>query len=124
MTDLLLQDQTYKIIGACMEVHRELGGGFAGAVYKDALAIEFNQKKVYFEKEVRFDVYYKDLLLPHSYFADLVVYDEIIVEVKAVKQISDAHVAQILNYMKASNRKVGLLVNFSNRSLEHKRFVL
>jgi GxxExxY protein len=85
-----------------MDVHRELGSGFAEVIYKDALEFEFNQRFISYERENMYDVSYKGVILPHKFFADLVVYDSIILEIKGVKKIEEKHVGQTLNYLKAS----------------------
>ena len=118
------EEETYKIIGICMEVHRNLGAGLLEVIYKDALEIEFRENNIPFEKEKEFIIEYKGKILPHKFYADFVVNEDIILEVKAVKEFSNEHTAQVLNYMKLSNSEIGLLVNFQTKSLQHKRFVL
>ena len=115
--------QTHAIIGAAMEVHRELGSGFLEAVYQEALAIEFAARSVLFVREKELPVYCKGKLLPCSYRADFVCYDEVIVELKALKAITGADQAQLLNYLKATGLGRGLLLNFGRPSLEFKRLV-
>jgi len=122
--DLLYKDETYKIIGACMEVHRELGKGFTEIVYADALSVEFNRVEINYLKEVRFDICYKGVLLPHFYKADFVIDDKIILEIKAIEDLTSSHIKQTLNYLAASKLKLGLLVNFGKDSLQYKRIVL
>lgn len=128
MTDLLndypFKEETYKIIGACMEVHKKLGYGFLEAIYQEALSIEFNLLNIKFEREKHIDVYYKNHLLTKNYIADFVCYDEIIIELKAVDKISKEHISQIINYLNATNKKIGLLINFGSSSLEYKRIVV
>ena len=107
-----------------MEVHRELGFGFSEIVYKDAIEIEAEIKGMKVEREKKFNVRYKEKELRHKYFADFVMFGNIIVEIKACNQgISEEHIAQTLNYLKASGCSVGLIVNFGKKSLEHKRLV-
>ena len=115
--------QTYAIIGAAMEIHRQLGHGFLEAVYQDAAVIEFSLRNIPFEKEVSLPVRYKDNLLPSHYRADFVCFSEIIVEFKALSQLSSVEEAQLLNYLKATGLKRGLLVNFGASSLQYKRMV-
>ena len=115
--------QTHAIIGAAMEVHRHLGPGFLEAVYQQALAIEFSARGVPFASEVDLPVYYKGERLPCSYRADFVCYNNVIVELKALKAITSIEEAQVLNYLKATRLERGLLVNFGRPSLEFKRFV-
>ncbi len=122
--DLLLKDETYSIIGLCMEVHRELGHGFLEILYKDAIERELNEKGILFEREKQYRVSYKQVILPHSFFADFVIADRIILEVKAAEGgLAEADTAQTINYLKASGCKIGLLVNFGRQSLEYKRLV-
>lgn len=121
--DLHLKQETHKIIGTCMEVHRHLGHGFLEIVYKDAIEYEFRQREIPYEREKRYDVKYKDVWLPHNFFADFVVYDEVILEVKATDGISDEFIARTINYLKVSGNKVALIVNFGRESLEWKRLV-
>ena len=124
MQKIIQQNDTYQIIGICMEVHRILGFGFSEIVYKDAIEIEGALKDVSVHREKEFDVHYKGKKLRHKYFADFVMFDNIIVEIKASsKGIADEHIAQTLNYMKASGCSIGLIINFGKRSLEHKRLV-
>ena len=115
--------QTYAIIGAAMEVHRQLGPGFLETVYQHALAIEFSARTIPFVQEVELTVYYKGEQLACSYRADFVCYDEVIVELKALKAITGVEEAQLLNYLKATGLGRGLLLNFGSPRLESKRFV-
>ncbi|MEP7230498.1 MAG: GxxExxY protein [Ginsengibacter sp.] len=124
MDNLMFEDKTYAIIGLCMEVHRLLGHGFSEIVYKDALALEANFKNIQIDREKEFKIEYKQTILKHSFFADFVFYNNIIVEVKAIENaINDVCISQTLNYLKASGNKVGLIVNFGRNSLEHKRLI-
>jgi GxxExxY protein len=118
------QEVTYKIIGICMEVHRNLGAGLLEVIYKDALEIEFRENNIQFEREKEFLIEYKGKILPHRFYADFIVDGDIILEVKAVKEFSNEHIAQILNYLKLANSEVGLLVNFHTKSLQKKRFTI
>ena len=120
---LYREEETFKIIGVCMEVHRNLGPGLLEVVYKDALEIEFKANNIPFEREKEFSIEYKGVILPHKFYADFIVNEDIVLEVKAVKEFSGEHTAQVLNYMKLSNSEIGLLVNFQNKSLQHKRLV-
>ena len=114
---------TYRIIGAAMAVHRELGTGFLEAVYKAALPIEFERRKILFSPEVHLPVTYKGLSLPVSYKVDFICERTVIVEVKALACLSSREEAQLLNYLKASGIRRGLLINFGGDSLEYKRRV-
>ncbi len=124
MEKILYKEESYKIIGLCMEVHNNLGKGFLEIVYKDALEYEFRLADVPFEREKEYVVNYKGVILPHKFYADFVVYDKIILEVKCVRNIGDEHIAQTMNYLKISKCKLGLLVNFGKLSLEFKRIIL
>jgi GxxExxY protein len=118
------EEETYKIIGICMEVHRNLGPGLLEIIYKDAIEIELKENSIFFEREKEFIIEYKGKILPHKFYADFVVNGDIILEIKAVKELSNEHTAQILNYIKLANSEIGLLVNFQTKSLQHKRFVI
>jgi GxxExxY protein len=120
---MLYQSETYKIIGACMEVHRILGRGHLEAIYSDALEFEFQLNSIPFERQVKFEIAYKEIVLPHYYFADFVVYNKIILEIKAIVQLDKCHFKQTLNYLAASKLRVGLVVNFGEESLNHKRII-
>ncbi|HVT88018.1 MAG TPA: GxxExxY protein [Tepidisphaeraceae bacterium] len=114
--------QTYAILGAAMEVHRELGNGFLEGVYQEALAKEFTARGIPFRREVELLIYYKSDVLTCTYKADFVCYDSIVVELKAIKNLSGVERSQILNYLKATGFKRGLLINFGSASLEYERF--
>lgn len=118
------EEETYRIIGICMEVHRNLGPGLLEIVYKDALEIEFLDNNISFEREKEFAIEYKGKILPHRFYADFVVNGDLILEVKAVKEFSNEHVAQIINYLKLANSDIGLMVNFQTKSLQYKRYSL
>lgn len=124
MTELLYKEEVFKLAGFCMEIHRTLGKGHNEIIYKDALTIELNQAKVPFAREKKYEVIYKGVLLQHCYYADCVVWDKILFEAKAVENLADSHVKQVLNYLAASRLRLGLLVNFGSDSLEWKRVIL
>ena len=124
MKEFTHRNETYKIIGLCMEVHRELGKGFSEIVYKDAIEYECKQMDFLYEREKEFLIQYKDIILSHNYFADFVVFEKIIVEVKSCEGIVNQHIRQTLNYLAASKLKVGLIVNFGKDSLDYQRIVL
>jgi len=124
MDNLIYKEESYKIIGACMEVHKLLGAGFLEAVYQEALEIEFNNQGIPYEREKELKIYFKGIELRKRYNADFVCYEKIIVEVKALSQLVSDHKAQLLNYLKATGYKLGLLVNFGEKSLRYKRLVL
>jgi GxxExxY protein len=122
--DLLFKDECYRIVGACMEVHRTLGCGFLEPIYQEALAMEFQLKGIPYEREKELGVSYKGMTLVKKYVVDFLCYDNIIVELKAVSQLNREHMAQILNYLKASKLKLGLLINFGTTSLHYERVLL
>jgi GxxExxY protein len=124
MSELLYNEVTFQIIGMCMEVHRELGKGHDEVIYKDALEYECGCKQVPFAREKPYQVQYKRISLPHTYRADFVVFDKILLEAKAVECLTDSHVKQVLNYLAASKLRLGLLVNFGEDSLVWKRVIL
>jgi len=118
------QKETYEIIGICMEVHRILGKGFLEVVYKDAMVYEFQKRGIPFEREVKYDIQYKDVVLPHYYFADFVVYGNILLEIKAQEGVVEEHYKQVINYLAASKLKLGMIINFGENSLRFKRVIL
>jgi GxxExxY protein len=123
MTDLILKDESYELIGICMEVHRELGMGFREIIYKDALEYEFQQRDIPYERERPYLVRYKSITLPRRYNADFIVFDSIILEVKASTLIVDGFVKQTINYLKASNLQLGIIANFGQNSFVSKRVI-
>ncbi|MBM4166280.1 MAG: GxxExxY protein [Ignavibacteria bacterium] len=124
MSELIYKDESYQIVGVCMEVHRQLGKGFLEIVYKDAIEYEFQKRNIPFEREKEFLIHYKEITLPHKFFADFVAFDKIILEVKCGSGIAEEHISQTLNYLAVSKLKLGLIVNFGKESLETKRIVL
>ena len=124
MSDLLYKEEAFKIIGLCMEVHRELGKGQDEVIYKDALEVECQRNGLPFVRERKYEVEYKGVILPHFYFADFVIFDKILFVGKACERMTEAHLKQVLNYLAVSKLKLGLLVNFGEDSLAWKRVVL
>jgi GxxExxY protein len=125
MTQLVFQEETYAVLGAAIEVHKELGSGFLEGVYQDAMELELADRKVDFEPRKELAVCYKGKPLRKAYEADLVCFGKIIAELKALDRLSGKEEAQILNYLKASGLKVGLLINFgSHGRLEWRRLIL
>ena len=121
---LVYEEETYKIIGACIEVHKNLGNGFLEAVYQEALEKEMELQNIPYEREKYIRINYKNIQLRKYYKADFICFNKVVIELKALSGLSNDNDAQILNYLKATGYKVGLLINFGKRSLEHKRFVL
>lgn len=125
MNELKHKDITEKIIGASFEVHKFLGNGFQEVIYQRALAWEMKQVGLNFNREIEQDIFYKNLPEPiGTRRADFVVENKVLVELKAITQLEDVHLAQALNYLKAYRLEVGLLINFGSKSLEFKRVVL
>ena len=121
--EVLYQQESYNLIGALMTVHRELGCGFLESVYQEAFEKELQLRHIPFEREKEFEIYYKGHKLTKTFVSDFVCYDKIIVELKSVELLNEAHYAQTLNYMKITGYKLGLLVNFAKPKLEYQRIV-
>ena len=122
--DLLFKEEVYQIVGAAIEVHRELGPGFLEAVYQEAIEIELGARLIPFSSQRLLDIFYKGIRLNKEYLADLLCFDKIIIELKAIDRLSRKEESQVLNYLKAANMRVGLLINFGSvGKLEWKRFV-
>lgn len=115
--------ETYAIIGAAMMVHRFLGEGFLEAVYREALGAELELRGIPFRREVEIPVYYRGLRLDIRYRADLVCFNGVLVELKALSRLSEVDDSQIINYLKASRLPRGLLLNFGSTALQYRRFV-
>lgn len=120
---ILYKDESFKIVGAAMEVHRELGPGFLEAVYQEALEIEFKNKNIPYKREVPLEISYKSHTLKKKYAADFICYDKIIVETKALCDLNSEHQSQLLNYLKATNKRLGILINFGKPRLQPKRTI-
>ena len=122
--NILFKEQSFRIIGACFEVYKEKGNGFLEAVYQECLARELHGQQIPFEEKPRLRLEYKGQALRQGYEPDFVCYGEIILEIKAVKNLTDEHRAQVINYLKATGKQLGLLVNFGHYpKIEHERFV-
>ena len=113
---MVLKQETFAIIGACMEVHNMLGRSFSEKVYQDALEVELKLRNIPYERERHMLVNYKGVTLAHDFFADFICYDKVIVELKAVSELDNDNREQIINYLHAANKQVGLLVNFRTSS--------
>ncbi len=121
---MIYQQESYNIIGAAIEVHKNLGCGFLEGVYGDALAMELSLRNIPFEREKRLKIKYKGQFIEHCYIADFVCYDNIIVELKALSSIDNNHCAQVINYLKATGYHLELLINFGETIIKTKRIVL
>jgi len=121
---LIFKEEGYQIVGAALEVHKHLGHGFLEPVYQDALALEFKARSIPYEKEKPLSISYKDNVLEKYYQADFFCFGKIIVELKALARLTGDHEAQVLNYLKSTNAKLGILINFGQPSLVFKRLVL
>lgn len=122
--ELLFKDEVFEIIGAAIEVHKELGNGFLEPVYQESLEIELALRKIHFVSQDRLQLFYKGIELKKNYIPDFICFDKIVVEIKALDGLTSLETSQILNYLKATKMRVGLLINFgSNGRLEWKRFV-
>ena len=119
--DLLFKEESYKIVGAAMEVHRMLGCGFVEPVYQEALEKEFALRGIPYEREKELSIIYKGNTLTKTFKADFICYNKIILVLKAVREFVDEHYAQIYNYLRASGLELGLLINFGAPSIEFER---
>jgi len=124
MDDLIYKQESYDIIGKCFDVHNNLGSGFLEIVYKDALEYEFKKANIPYEREKEYKVNYNGIILPHKFYADFVIYDKIILEIKAVSEMHSKFTAQAINYLKVSKNKLALIVNFGELRLNSKRIIL
>ena len=121
MTDIVLKQESYNIIGVCLRVYEELGGGFLESVYGKAIEKEFKLSGIPFEKQVKLNIQYKGEDLGKYFIADFVVYGKIILEIKAVSYLVNQHLSQTLNYLKATDTRLGLVVNFGNVKFQYRR---
>ncbi len=124
MSEIILKKESFEIVGILFEVHNNLSGGFSEIVYKDALEYELKRNKIPYEREKQYEVHYKDVILNHKFYADFVLHDAVILELKSCEKFDSKHIAQCINYLKVSKNKLAILANFNNKSLEHKRIVL
>ena len=123
MPEILYKEESYKIVGACMKVHRTLGAGFLEAVYQIALEKEFTSQYIPFSSQVKLPVFYEGESLGKYYVADFICYEKIVVERKSASFISDPQEKQLINYLKATGKELGILVNFGAKSLQYKRAI-
>lgn len=120
---ILYKEESFKIIGACMKVHRSLGAGFLEAVYEEALEKEFLIQNIPFKRQLKLELYYENEKLKKQYRADFVCHDAIVLEIKAVSHIPDIFYAQLKNYLKCTKMELGMLINFGMPSLTYKRII-
>mgnify|MGYP006449632009 CR=1 FL=1 len=123
MSNLLYEQESYKIIGACMKVHKSLGAGFLESIYQEALEKEFEKQKIEYERQRKIHVYYEGTRMKKYFIADFICFDKIVVEIKAASFLHQSTEAQTINYLKSTNYKLGLLINFGQSSLVWKRFI-
>ena len=123
MEELIYKDEAYEIVGMCMEVHNQLGNGLLEIIYKEAMELEAEDRGMEYEREKEYPVYYKNYLLKKKFFADFVFFNKIIVEIKAKDSFANEDIAQVINYLKLSKCKLGLLINFGKTKLEVKPIV-
>lgn len=123
-TDFPLQDETGKLIGIGMEIHLILGKGFLEIVYKDAFEYELKKRDIFYEREKEYTVQYKEIILPHKFYADFIVLNKIILEIKAKEGIANEDLAQAMNYLAVSKCQVAIILNFGTGSMQIKRVTL
>ncbi len=122
--ELILKQECFNVVGACMAVHNELGSAFLEPVYQEALALEFAKRNLPNSREHRLEIYYKEALLDKKYYADFLCYDQIVVELKVCSGLTDQHISQALNYLSALKLNLALLINFGTPRLQWKRVIL
>ena len=124
MANIIYKQESYQIVGALFNVYNELGSGFSEIVYKDAIEYELGLLDIPWEREKEFIIQYKNITLPHKFYADFVVFGKIILEIKSIENLNDKHIAQCINYLKVSNYRLCILANFNKNLLDHKRIIL
>ena len=124
MVEIILKEESYKIVGACFEVYNAMGCGFLEAVYQECLGIEFSKQTIPFKAQSPLELSYKGQVLEKKYIPDFTCFEKVIIEIKALKELSDDHRAQVHNYLKATGYRLGMLVNFGQHSkLQYERIV-
>lgn len=124
MSDIVYPDKSYEIMGACFKVYSDKGNGFLESVYQECLEIELQYQNIPFKSQKRFPLFYRGKQLKNKYKADFTCFDKIILEIKAIDELHEKHESQILNYLSASDMKLGILINFgAHPELEYKRLV-
>jgi GxxExxY protein len=124
MRVLQYEELTYKIIGTAREVYHVLGPGYLESVYEDAFSYELKKQKINFERQVELDVHYKELIIPKRFRADMIIEGKILIENKAIKKLSGVDEAQLINYLKSTRLRVGLIFNFGARPIEFMRRIV
>ncbi|MCG2462586.1 GxxExxY protein [Flavobacteriaceae bacterium F89] len=123
MTEIILKEESYQLVGACMLVHAELGPGFLEAVYQEALERELKQYDIPFKRQVKLSLYYKEEKLKKYYIADFLCYEKIVLELKALQFLHATANDQLRNYLRATNLRLGMVINFGKPSLEYRRIL-
>src|SRR5690606_18085272 len=123
MTEIIFKEESYQIVGACMRVHAELGPGFLEAVYQEALERELKQGNIPFKRQVKLSLFYKEEKLKKYYIGDFLCYDKIVLELKALQFLHATTNDQLRNYLRATNLRLGMVINFGKPSLEYKRIL-
>ena len=125
MTDIIYREESYKILGACFEVYKEMGCGFLESVYQECLEIEFGLQGLSFESQAQLSLKYKGNELKKKYIPDFALFNKIVLEIKAVKEVTDEHRSQVYNYLRATGYRLGLLVNFGHHpGVQYERIVI
>jgi GxxExxY protein len=125
MSEILYKEESYRILGACFEVYKEMGCGFVEPVYQECLEIELGLQGISFESQVQLPLAYKGSPLKGKYIPDFILFNKIVLEIKAVKELADDHRAQVYNYLRATGYRLGLLVNFGHHpGVEYERIVI
>lgn len=124
MSHILHKNESYTIVSVLFDIYNNLGSGFSEIVYKDALKYKFKTLNIPFLREKEFKVQYKNIILPHKFYSNFVVFDKTILQIKSVESLHNKHIAQYINYLKVSNLKLAILASFNQDLLHHKRIVL
>ena len=123
--ELLFKEEVYEIVGAAIEVHKNMGIGFIEAVYQECLEVELKNRDIPYDSQRQVQIHYKDKLINKYYIPDLVCYGEIVVELKAIEQLTGREEAQIINYLRATKYRIGVLINFGSKTkLEWRRLIV
>ena len=124
VSGILYKQESYEVLGACFEVYKRLGTGYLESVYQEALEVEFRLRNVPFVPQATLQIEYRGMPLRHTFVADFLCFNEIILEIKAMRSLADEHRAQVINYLKVTGKQLGLLINFGHYPrIEHERFI-